>query len=189
MDIKNAIEKRRSIRKFKQIPLKKETLLELIRLGRLYSSAMNAQPIRFALITKKENRDPLFSSLNWAMRLHPYKIEEDERPMAYVLLLGKEEESSFFDFDAGSAAATVMLAASGFEIENCCLKIPNPKEVAKLFDFGEYIPYYAIALGKGKVKSSITDANDSISYYLDDEENFVVPKRSEKDVLIFSDME
>ena len=81
------------------------------------------------------------------------------------------------------------LAASGFEIENCCLKIPNPKEVAKLFDFGEYIPYYAIALGKGKVKSSITDADDPISYYLDDEENFVVPKRSEKDVLIFSDME
>ncbi len=189
MDTKEAIEKRRSIRKFKQIPLEKGTLLELIRLGRLYSSAMNAQPIRFALITKKENRDALFSSLNWAMRLHPYKIEENERPVAYILLLGKEEESSFFDFDSGSAAATVMLAASGFEIENCCLKIPNPKAVAALFHFEGYIPYYAIALGKGKVESSIIDASDSISYYLDKNENFVVPKRTEKDVLIYSDME
>ncbi len=189
MDITKAIENRRSIRKFKQTSLDKNTLMEVIRLGRLYSSAMNAQPIRFALITKKENKDTVFSSLKWAMRLHPYKIEEDERPMAYILLLGKEEESAFFDFDAGSAAATVMLAATGFEIENCCLKIPSPKDVAKHFDFGEYIPYYAIALGKGKVKSSIIDADDSIFYYLDENENFVVPKRTEKDVLIYSDTE
>ncbi len=189
MDIIKAIEKRRSIRKFKPLQIEKETLTELIRAGRLYASAMNSQPIRFALVTKKEGRDAVFSSLRWAMRLHPYKIEEDERPMAYILLLGKEKESAFFEFDAGSAATTIMLAATGKAIENCCLKIPEPKEISKSFDFGEYIPYYAIALGKGKVESSITDLTDSTFYYLDENENFVVPKRTPEDILIYSDME
>ena len=88
MNTLDSIEKRRSIRKFKPTPVSDQALKEIVRLGRLYSSAMNGQPIRFAIITKKEDRDFLFTHLNWAMRLHPYPIAETERPMAYVLLLG-----------------------------------------------------------------------------------------------------
>lgn len=188
MNTEKAIEKRRSIRKFKPTPLEPETLMELIRLGRLYASAVNAQPIRFAIITEKKARDTVFTSLKWAMRLHPYIIEEDERPTAYILLLGEEKESSFFEFDAGSAATTVMLAATSGGIANCCLKIPNPKELAGAFDFGKYVPYYAIALGIASVESHAVEMTDSLAYFLAENGDFRVPKRSTEEVLIYSDL-
>lgn len=182
-----AIENRRSIRKFKPIPLETDALKELVRLGRLYSSAMNGQPVRFALVTKEEHRSFIFENLNWAMRLHPYPITETERPAAYILLLGKEEENDFFEFDAGSCAATVMLAAESFGIANCCLKITKKDEIKKHFAFTEFTPYYAIALGYAGVGSKAVEANGDLSYYLDENGDFCVPKRSVEDVLLYDD--
>lgn len=182
-----SIEKRRSIRKFKPIPLKNENLNELVRLGRLYSSAMNGQPIRFAIVTKESHRNFLFENLNWAMRLHPYPITETERPMAYLLLLGKDEENNFFEFDAGSCAATVMLAAESMGIANCCLKITKREEIRAHFSFGEFIPRYAIALGYAGIGSKAVDAKGDLSYYLDQNGDFCVPKRSVDEVLIYDD--
>ena len=187
MNTLESIEKRRSIRKFKPTPVSEQALKELVRLGRLYSSAMNGQPIRFAIITKKEDRDFLFTHLNWAMRLHPYPITETERPMAYVLLLGKQEENNFFEFDAGSCAATVMLAAESMGIGNCCLKITKKEEIRNHFTFGEYVPCYAIALGEPGVGSKAVEAKGDLSYYLDENGNFCVPKRSVDDVLVYDD--
>ena len=183
----DAIEKRRSIRKFKLVAVPEEILKELVRLGRLYSSAMNGQPIRFAVVTKKDDRDFLFEHLNWAMRLHPYPIAEAERPMAYLLLLGNREENSFFEFDAGSCAATVMLAAESMGIGNCCLKITKKEEIKEHFPFGELVPFYAIALGYAGVGSRVVDSNGDLSYYLDEKGDFCVPKRSVDEVLVFDD--
>ena len=184
----DAIESRRSIRKFKPIPLPVENLQELVRLGRLYASAKNCQPIRFAIVTKEKDRNFLFENLNWAMRLHPYPIAKTERPMAYLLLLGKNEEDGFFEFDAGSCAATVMLAAESMGIANCCLKITKKEEIQAHFSFEELAPYYAIALGYAGVGSKAVDAEDDLSYYLDENGNFCVPKHSADQVLVYDDM-
>lgn len=187
MNTFETIEKRRSIRKFKPIPLPVQTLKELVRLGRLYSSAMNNQPIRFAIVTEEADRDFLFENLNWAMRLHPYPISKEERPMAYILLLGSDEENPFFEFDAGSCAATVMLAAESQEIANCCLKIKNVEEIRSHFSFGQYRPCYAIALGYAGVGSKAVASDGNTGYYLDENGNFCVPKRSLEEVLIYND--
>ena len=183
----DAIENRRSIRKFKPVSLPNENLKELVRLGRLYASAKNCQPIRFAIVTEEKDRDFLFQNLNWAMRLHPYPIAESERPMAYVLLLGKDEEDNFFEFDAGSCAATVMLAAESMGIANCCLKITKKEEIQMYFSFEELTPYYAIALGYAGVGSKAVDAKEDLSYYLDENGDFCVPKRSLEQVLVYDD--
>ncbi len=187
MNTLDAIEKRRSIRKFKPIPVPNEILTELVRLGRLYSSAMNGQPVRFAIVTKESDRDFLFEHLNWAMRLHPYPIAKTERPMAYLLLLGKEKESDFFEFDVGSCAATVMLAAESEGIANCCLKITKRDEIQSHFQFSELLPYYAIALGYAGVGSEAVDANGDTAYYLNENGDFRVPKRKVEEVLIYDD--
>ncbi|MBE6712482.1 MAG: hypothetical protein E7580_03045 [Ruminococcaceae bacterium] len=187
MNTLDAIEKRRSIRKFKPIPVPNKVLYELVRLGRLYSSAMNGQPIRFAVVTQKEDRDFLFKNLNWAMRLHPYPIAESERPMAYVLLLGKNRENDFFEFDAGSCASTLMLAAESFGIANCCLKITKREEIRSHFSFGDLLPYYAIALGYAGVGSKAVESKGDLSYYLNENGDFRVPKRSVEEVLVYND--
>ena len=66
MDTIKAIEKRRSIRKFKPIPVDADILEEIVRVGRLYSSAMNGQPIRFAIVASDEKKNFVFSTLKWA---------------------------------------------------------------------------------------------------------------------------
>ena len=47
---KEAIEKRRSIRKFKADPIPEEYILELIESARLAPSGCNAQPWRFKIV-------------------------------------------------------------------------------------------------------------------------------------------
>lgn len=189
METKIAIEKRRSIRKFYPDSVTKEQLTELIRLGRLYCSATNAQPVYFAAILKKENCDTVFSSLRWAGRVPEFSIEKDREPAGYVLLLSEEKKSPFFEFDAGCAATTMMLAAEEMGLSSCLLKIAFPDVVKNAFDFKTMVPVYALALGKGAMKSRVTDQKNESTYYMENNGDFVVTKRTEAEVSVFLDWE
>jgi Nitroreductase family len=56
---KDAIEQRRSTRKFKSNPVPYEHILELIEAARLAPSGSNAQPWRFKIVTDEETRQKL----------------------------------------------------------------------------------------------------------------------------------
>ncbi len=56
---KEAIEKRRSIRKFKPDPVPSEHIMELIEAARLAPSGCNAQPWRFKIVEDQETKDIL----------------------------------------------------------------------------------------------------------------------------------
>ncbi|MBR3836635.1 MAG: nitroreductase family protein [Clostridia bacterium] len=187
MNVSDSILKRRSIRKFQSIPVAKEVLEKLVSLGRLYASAANAQPVRFAIVNKKENCDVVFENLNWAMFLPDFTIEEKSRPTAYILLLSEKEKSSFFEFDAGAAATTVMLAAEEEGLSSCCLKIPRQDEMKKVLGLEGYVPVYAIALGQGAIQSTVIPREESQKYSVDPQGNFIVPKFRTEEVLIWSD--
>ena len=109
--------------------------------------------------------------------------------MAYILLLGRENENAFFEFDAGSCAATVMLAAETEGIANCCLKITKHEQIRTHFSFGEYLPYYAIAMGFAGVGSEAVESTGDLAYYLNENGDFRVPKRSVVEVLVYNDIE
>ena len=188
MNTKDSILKRRSIRKFTNKEPNANDLTELVRLGRLYSSAANAQPVRFAIISSEENRDRIFPLLNWAKFLPDFSIEKEERPTAYILILSETTPSPFFPFDAGAAATTVMLAAEEMGLASCCLMIPKPEDMAKAVGLDGWLPRYAIALGYAAVESSATEWEGSQKYFTDEKGNFFVPKRSLEDVILFSDI-
>jgi len=59
MNVKEAIETRRSIRKFKETPLEEGVLLELLEAARLAPSGTNIQPWRFIAVTSPEMRKSL----------------------------------------------------------------------------------------------------------------------------------
>src|SRR4030042_2412745 len=59
MNLKTIIENRRSIRAYKSIEIPSSLVKELIRAARLAPSAYNAQPSRFVIIRKKENKEML----------------------------------------------------------------------------------------------------------------------------------
>ena len=61
MDVREAIENRRSIRKFQEKPLEKDALTELLEAARQAPSGTNIQPWRFIAVTSPEMRQRLAS--------------------------------------------------------------------------------------------------------------------------------
>lgn len=59
MNVAEAIQTRRSIRKFKPDPISEEDIEELINAGRLAPSGVNLQPTRYAIIKSEEAREKL----------------------------------------------------------------------------------------------------------------------------------
>jgi len=55
MHVKEAIEKRRSIRKFADDPVSRDEIMQLLEAARLAPSAMNAQPWRFKIVDGRED--------------------------------------------------------------------------------------------------------------------------------------
>lgn len=59
MEVKEAIEKRRSIRKYKDKEIPEELIKELIEAARLAPSGNNAQPWKFQIVRDKETKEKL----------------------------------------------------------------------------------------------------------------------------------
>ena len=62
MDVRKAIENRRSIRKFRPDPLPRESIEAILDAGRLAPSGKNRQPWRFVVV-QGEEREPMFARL------------------------------------------------------------------------------------------------------------------------------
>lgn len=121
MDVEVAERKRRSIRLYAKTPVPAQTLYALTDVGRLYASAGNLQPVGFAIVQKEEHRDAVFESVNWAMYLEDFEVGPPFRPPSYLLLLAEGHSTASFAFDAGGAAANIMLAATAHGLSTCCL--------------------------------------------------------------------
>ena len=59
LTVREAIQKRRSTRSFKQVPVPDEMILEMLEAARLAPSASNTQPWRFAVVTDAEEKKEL----------------------------------------------------------------------------------------------------------------------------------
>ena len=189
MDVKNAIRNRRSIRRFQNKPIPAEALKELADLARLYASGGNMQPMKTAIISKQENVATVFSSLNWAMYLPGFVIREDQRPMAYLVLLGDKSIRTPYQFDLGAMATTVMLAAEDFGLSSCCLAIARKGIVRDLLKLPENMePEVVVALGYADQRSSEVPFTENQKYTELENGDMQVPKRSLEETLIYQDL-
>ena len=188
MTTKEAMECRRSIRKFlpKQVPA--ETLREIVELARLYPSGGNLQPIRFAILSTRELTDKVFADLRWAMYLPDYTIGETEKPTAYIVLLRDDTVKKQCAYDVGAASTMVMLAASDCGLDTCPIANFSANNLAALLQLPETLhPELVIAIGYGAQESRVVPMVDTIRYTQDDQGDFLVPKWSAQEILIFDD--
>lgn len=82
LNCRDAIEKRRSIRKFEQKAVKTEDLEQIIEAARLAPSGTNRQPWRFILLTDKEKRNSIAG-----MVMQPFVCEA---PAVFICCLDRE---------------------------------------------------------------------------------------------------
>lgn len=184
MTVIEAIKTRRTIRKFEQKAIEKEILLDLIDCARLAPYPANIQPLKFAIVDDRDVLDQVFSHTKWAGYLQNGTPAADEKPTAFIIILGDRNLKKNFECETGIAGAHLTLAAQGYGIASCWLGAINREKIAEILNLPENLAVQdAIALGYPKQESRPVDLTDNIKYYLTDDGVLNVPKRKLEDVL------
>ena len=189
MLFRELVTKSRSYRRFEHnFPLPEELLRELVELACYAPSAKNLQPLKYIPVCNPDLTQALFPALSWAGYLSDWPgPAEDERPPAYLVMVGDREISEEFSCDSGIAAQTILLGAAAQGLGGCIIASIDRKKIAELLSIPErYAIIMVIALGKPAetiVIDQITE-RDQIRYYRDAHGIHHVPKRVVDDLLL-----
>ncbi|MHB0935584.1 MAG: nitroreductase family protein [Armatimonadota bacterium] len=124
MDTLTAIRTRRSVRKFEDRPIDRETLETIVDAGRLAATGAGIQPWEFLILTEPAARQRL-------AEIAPYGRFLADAGAAIVVLY---KESPYGKEDSSSATATMLLAAHELGLGTCwCV---TNDEAALLKSFG-----------------------------------------------------
>jgi nitroreductase len=180
--IEDLVRKNRSYRRFHQdVPVDLDTLRALVTLARLSASGSNKQPLKYILSCDPKTNARIFPHTRWAGYLKDWAgPEEDERPVAYIVILGDTEISKAFGCDHGIVAQSMMLGAAERGLGGCMLGALDREGLRQTLDIPErYEILLALALGKPKEQVVIegTGPDGDIKYYRDPDGVHHVPKR------------
>lgn len=187
--IKDLVLKNRSYRKFHQdASIKLEALRELVDLARLSASALNLQPLKYMLSCDPKKNASIFPLLGWAAYLKDWPgPAEDERPSAYIIVLGDKEISQAFGCDHGIAAQSILLGATEKGLGGCMIATVKRSELSKALGIApQYEILLVIALGKPKetVVIDMVELGGDIKYWRDSQNVHHVPKRALDEIII-----
>lgn len=187
MNVREAIEKRRTIRKFTQRKIDKAELHELIDCARLAAYGANLQPLKFRTVTGEE-AEKVFPHTKWAGYLTDGTPKENERPNAYIAILGDTniKKNEDFGVDAGAAITNMMLRAVELNLATCWFASIDRKAICEILDIPESLKLlFILAVGEGAQESVACDMKDGdVKYFLDENDVLNVPKRSLEEIII-----
>ena len=187
MNVYEAIFNRRTIRKFEQKPIPKMDLVKLVDCARVAAYPANVQPLKFAIIDNAETLKTLYPLTKWAGALADGAPKENERPMAYIAVLGDTsiKANGAFEVEAGAAVTTMMLEALEIGLGTCWLGAIQRDEIKKALMLPENLNVvYLLALGYSMQKSRMVEMKDSVKYFESEDGTINVPKRSLDEVIV-----
>ena len=166
------------------------TLEELVDLARMSASAANLQPLKYILSAEESLNEGIFSCLSWAAYLADWKGPvQEERPSAYIVLLGDTAITSNFRCDHGIAAQTILLGAREKGLAGCMFAAINHKKLRKAVDIDDRFEILLVlAIGKPveTVRIDPVGEDGSIRYYRDSHGIHHVPKRGLDELILKS---
>lgn len=147
MNTIDSILNRRSIRKFKNIPVEEEKIIQLMKAAMYAPSARNVQPWYFIYTDYRDKLDQL-------AEIHPYAIMLKEATLTILVCgdLNVEKTSNYIIQDCAAATQNILLAATELGLGSVWLGI-QPREdrienMTKFFSLPEnIIPVSLIAIG------------------------------------------
>ena len=168
-------------------PISRETLLRLIDLARIAPSAMNAQPLRYRLVTDPAEVASVFTFTNWAkgLRTGPAPTPA-ERATAWIVILSQAATMSP-GIDVGIAAQTIQLGAAAAGYAACMLlAIDKPQIAATLNIPADMQIELLMGLGRPGEKVVIEElvAGTPTPYWRTPDQVHHVPKRRLDDILV-----
>lgn len=113
--------------------------------------------------------------------------KENEEAKAYIVILAPSNSSRVQDIDTGIVAEVITASAYEKGIASCMMLNFNQNNINSILEIPcDYYVKMIISLGYPLISSSIEDINnDDTSYYVDDKNNYHVPKRKLDDLVIF----
>ncbi len=186
MNMIATMKQRRSIRKFAQTPIDGTILRELVDVARLAPYPMNLQPLKFAIVDTPKDCHALYAYTKWAGYLTNGAPSEDERPLAYIVILCDVSIKANGDFgrEIGIAGSHLVLGAATYGIASCWLGALDRARIAALLDLPTYLSVGdVIALGYPKQESKAVPLTNDVKYFYDHDGVLNVPKRRLEDVI------
>lgn len=154
------IEKRRSIRKYKDQQVEQEKIEELLRAAMLAPSAMNLKPWYFTVITNREK-------LNEIPTYHPYTNMMKTAPCAIIVSGSRTitKKDAFIYCDCSAAIMNILLSATALDLGSCwCAIAPDENRMQSFrehFDLDdELLPVAIVALGYADEEKENKDPYD-----------------------------
>lgn len=187
--LKDLVKTNRSYRRFYQdVPITKDTLLNLVDLARLSSSGANLQSLKYVISVDPERNARIYPALRWAGYLKEWDgPPEGERPSGYIVILLDHAISKNPFCDQGIAAQSILLGAVERGLGGCMIGNIDREELCRVLGIGEqYEVLLVLALGKPKetVRLVPLGPEGDVKYYRDAEGVHYVPKRSLEELVL-----
>lgn len=122
---------RRSIRKYKSIPVEAEKLEKCLEAARWAPSASNMQPWEFLIVTDQKTRDKL-------AEIHPYGKYVAASPVVFIPLTNPQVHAKYHQSDTALATLQFMIEAHSLNLGTCWAGVigtdfePKIKELLKI---------------------------------------------------------
>lgn len=189
MDLMTLVRKSRSYRRFDpNYEITPDTLRDLVRLAQYSPTGSNLQPLKFWLSHTPEMNARIFPHLGWAGALKDWDgPDEDERPTAYIVILGDTEIRPSFGVDHGIAAQSIMLGVAEKGLGGCMIGSAHRRLLQDALKIPErYEILLVLALGR-PAETVVTEPlgeDGDIRYYRDEDDVHHVPKRELDDLIL-----
>lgn len=190
MELREMFVKRRSYRRYDESrPVPQEAVRDMKTALRMSSSGHNRQPFEYIFIQDPERVAAVFEYTYFAAALpeEQRRPPKGKRPVMYVAVLKSAQDKGMWtEVDMGIALSNLTMAAWGHGVGSCIFGNIDRKKLAEILGTDESVEIACmVCFGYPVHFSEIIDPREggNLTYYVDEDMNFYVPKRREEDFI------
>lgn len=179
MSVMDTLVSRRTYRRFAQKAVPQDVVDDIVEAVRLSSCGANRQAVRLVVVNKPEAVAKVQPLVKWAAYLPPEQgtPKADELPTLYVAVVQ--------DTSIPGDLANMTLAAWDKGVGSCIMGAINKPALTELLGIEEPQKLaFMVAFGYPAHKAHIVPltAETGVKYYLDENRDYCVPKRSKEEI-------
>ena len=183
MSVMELLASRRTYRRFEQKAVPQDVVEDIIEALRLSSCGANRQAVRLVVVNRPEDVARVQPLVKWAAYLPPEQgtPKADELPTLYVAVVQDTSIPGDLATDTGIALANMTLAAWAKGVGSCIMGAINKPALSELLGIAAPDKLaFMVALGCPTHAARVVPMTEKtgIKYYLDENGDYCVPKRS-----------
>ena len=189
MELMELLKSRRTYRRFDQSRPVPDEVIEKIMLSQQYASCSgNSQSLRYIVVKDPKLVEDIFDIALWAARLpkEDGQPKPGEHPTLFVVVMIDEaNHNTWTPMDAGLAMSNMTLAAWEEGVGSCIIGNVAREKLAQLLEIPQNMKVYTVvAFGYPTHISTLEEVEDNqpLAYYLDENRDYVVPRKKVWDV-------